>query len=169
MCYNIEEYQVFNWMCLENEPEWSDIEKTIQYLKEKKVDIDDSVIFDEFNNLRNFIKSFNEKTKQEWQARSCCDKWVQYFQKRPPSELLKICTYCFAIPGHNANTERVFSLMRNQWTDSRNSLSPNSIKNILTVQFNFKNVTCTEFYDIYCKTDLLKKIRSNEKYQINNS
>jgi hypothetical protein len=36
------------------------------------------------------------------------------------SELLIIAEFFLAIPSHNANTERVFSLMKSQWTKERN-------------------------------------------------
>ena len=44
------------------------------------------------------------------------------------SELLKIAQYVFAIPAHNANVERVFSLIEIQWTDERNRLQLDTAK-----------------------------------------
>jgi len=31
-----------------------------------------------------------------------------------------MCQYLYAIPGHNANVERIFSLIMAQWTKDRN-------------------------------------------------
>lgn len=97
-------------------------------------------------------------------------KWVKYFEQRSydtSSELLKICTFHFAIPAQNANVERIFSLMKAQWTDDRYRLLPDSVKHLLMTQYNFKHFDCTQFYD-YCIKDksLLSKIRSSNKYMI---
>lgn len=56
-------------------------------------------------------------------------------------------------------------MMKSLWTDERNRLSPESVKNLLMVQYNFKNVCCENFYK-YCLEDknLLKEIRSKSKY-----
>ncbi|KAL4131099.1 hypothetical protein QTP88_008448 [Uroleucon formosanum] len=59
-------------------------------------------------------------------------KWVKYFEQRSydtSSELLKICTFHFAIPAQNANVERIFSLMKAQWTDDRYRLLSDSKTN----------------------------------------
>ncbi len=54
-------------------------------------------------------------------------KWTKYFEKAKSiacySELLKISQFVFALSSHNANVERVFSLMQIQWTKERNQLS----------------------------------------------
>ena len=76
----------------------------------------------------------------------------------------KDCTV-FAVTSHNANVERVFSLMQNQWTKERNKLSVATMKGILTLQYNFKDMCCSEFFS-FLKSDkaVLKRIRSLEKY-----
>lgn len=69
---------------------------------------------------------------------------------------------------HNANVERVFSLMTSQWTKERNRLSAESIKAILLTQYNFKNLTCEEFYsEISTKKGFLAAVASGQKYKYN--
>ena len=81
------------------------------------------------------------------------------------SELLIIAEFFFAILSHNANTERVFSLMQSQWTKERNKLHIESMKGILFVQYNFKHLSCRDFYACLCsQPKLLKEIRSSDKY-----
>lgn len=46
------ELRVFSWMTLTKIPEWSELENMCIYLKEKKVEIDDSQLFEEFRNLK---------------------------------------------------------------------------------------------------------------------
>ena len=77
---------------------------------------------------------------------------------------LRNFTLC-AVTSHNANVERVFSLMQSQWTKERNKLSVATMKGILTLQYNFKDMCCSEFFSVL-KSDkaLLKRIRSSENY-----
>ncbi len=71
----------------------------------------------------------------------------------------------FAIPAHNAEVERIFSLIEMQWTDERNKLSIETIKNIIMVKFNFDGQPCAQFYQEMKNNEiLLKKCRSSEKY-----
>lgn len=55
------------------------------------------------------------------------------------SKLLKIPQFVLALPSHNTNVERVFSLVF--------SLSVESLKGILFVQYNFKGASCKDFYE----------------------
>lgn len=57
------------------------------------------------------------------------------------SELLKIAQYVFAIPAHNANVERVFSLMEIQWTDERNRLQLDTVESIIIIKRLVPNFT----------------------------
>ena len=165
---SFQEFKIFEWMLLEDKPSWDNIENCILYLVEEKgLQINDSMLFDQLKNLNIFLDEI-KKTNNEFATLSADLKWVKYFEERTEaasSEFLKICFYFFAIPGHNANVERIFSMMKATWTDQRNRLMPESIKKILVVQYNFKNLTCEQFYD-YCLRNkgLLKEVRSKAKY-----
>ena len=83
------------------------------------------------------------------------------------SEILKMAQYFFAIPGHNANCERIFSLVNSQWSDERNRLSVETVRHIVTVQFNLKSYSCTDLHKYLSRPEnagLLRKISSSQKY-----
>lgn len=87
------------------------------------------------------------------------------------SEILKIAQFFFfAIPGHNASTERVFSLITSQWTKERNRFLLENVKGVMMVQFNFKHFKCADFFK-YLKDQknnyILKEISSSDKYGLN--
>jgi hypothetical protein len=63
------------------------------------------------------------------------------------SELLVICQYFFAIPGQNANVERIFSMINSQWTKERNRLKLSTVKAILSVVYNCRHVSCKDFFE----------------------
>lgn len=60
--------------------------------------------------------------------------------------------FFFCLPAHNANVERVFSLITSQWTKERNRLQPQTISDIIKTIYNFK-MTCEEFYHYFLKCD----------------
>ena len=74
------------------------------------------------------------------------EKWVSYFESHPCgdvySELPKISQFSFCIMGHNANLERIFSLMDVQWTNERDNLSVESVKSMLQVLYNIEFMSC---------------------------
>ena len=53
--------------------------------------------------------------------------------------------------------------MQSQWIKERNKLSVATMKGILTLQYNFKDMCCSEFFS-FLKSDkaLLKRIRSQK-------
>jgi hypothetical protein len=97
------------------------------------------------------------------------EKWVKYFELRSfdtSSELLKICTFYFAIPTLTANVERIFSIMKAQWTDDRNILLLDSVKHLLMTQYNFNHFDCTQVFnycikikDFYQKFEVMRNIK----------
>lgn len=109
------------------------------------------------------------ETNPEFCSLLAHEKWARYFSLDNNAinhpELLKVVQFCFAIPAHNANVERVFSLMQSQWSKERNKLRPDSVKSILIVQYNLKDMSCEQFYS-YLKQNpkLLNKIGSTQKY-----
>lgn len=87
-----------------------------------------------------------------------CDHPEQY------SEMVKISKYLFAIPAHNANTERIFSFMIIQWTDERNRIEVDTLEAILQILYNYK-MDCVEFYNyVFKNKHMIKKAGSSEKY-----
>lgn len=164
----LKQFEKFDWMFLpkiNNNTEWTLIEDTVLYLKDKNIDIDDAKLIDEWVNLKAFCQNLTEQDK----LLNSNQLWVQFF-KTPNanlySELLKIAQYFFCIPAHNANVERVFSLITQQWTKERNLLSVETISSIIKIKFNFQEYSCTDFYKLLLKReDILKAIGKNDKYK----
>jgi hypothetical protein len=72
-----------------------------------------------------------------------------------------------AIPVSNAFVERVFSIMKNLWSDERNSLSVGLVKAEICTKVNF-NMKCHEFSEFVAKNkSLLNAAKSNSKYKFN--
>ena len=66
---------------------------------------------------------------------------------------------------HNANVERIFSMMLPQWCMERDSLLVESVSNILTVVHNSNHISCKQFNDhIKVDSSLLKKVKGAAKY-----
>lgn len=163
----MEEFTPFMWMDLSQPPDWKDVEACIKYLGEKGVPIDDAKCFDQVTNLKKFTES--GISDGEFKGLQMHQKWTKYFEKPKSiacySELLKVAQFVFALPSHNANVERVFSLMQSQWTKERNKLSVQSLKGLLFVQYNFKEMSCKDFHAyLMSNRKMLRKISSSAKY-----
>lgn len=167
---SLEEFAIFEWMhfnlgAVEN-LRFDDLGPCIAYLQEKEISLDDVRLFDEFQALKNFLRT----QTQDFFNKPCHLQWVDFFNySNSPAEvysqLLNICQFFFAIPGSNSSVERVFSLIKAQWTNERNRLQIDSVKGIVIIKYNFKNYSCVEFYNyLLSNSELLKQISNSEKY-----
>lgn len=165
-----EDFKCFEWMTSLKENEnlkYDDLVPSIEFLSARGVEIDDVKLHDQFCNLISFLKS--KSPDDEYYDLKLHEQWTIYFKNVKSiecfSELLKICEFYFCIGAHNANVERVFSLINTQWRKERNRLSVESVKSLILVQYNFKNMSCEDFYNYLLKNqDLLAKIGNSAKY-----
>ena len=141
----------------------------MRYLTEKNVDIDDAKLFDQYQNLCKFVQRRLETDEVAFSEMKAHEKWAEYFKHCRTvefySELLKIAQFFFCFMAHNANVERIFSMMQPQWCKERDSLLVESIFNILTVVYNSNHISCKQLND-HVKADpsLLKKVKGGAKY-----
>lgn len=169
----LEDFKCFKWMSLLKENEnlnYDDLIPTIEFLSARGIQIDDVKLHDQFCNLISFLKSKSEGNPDDkYYDLKLHEQWAIYFSTTKNvdcfSELLKICEFYFCISAHNANVERVFSLINGQWTKERNRLSVESVKSLIVTQYNFKNITCENFHNYLLQNpDLIAKIGSSSKY-----
>ncbi|KMQ89919.1 hypothetical protein RF55_10387 [Lasius niger] len=163
----LEELDVFEWMDVSkiNSAQWSDLEASLEFLRSRNIIVDEEKLFNEFLCFQKFVKDLpvDESTT------NCNKLWCNFFKEyeadKNCQEMKKIAQFFFCLPAHNANVERVFSLITNQWTKERNKLQPQTISEIIKTIYNFK-MTCEEFYQYLLKCDkkVLKDIGSSEKY-----
>lgn len=167
----LEDFKCFEWMTLLKENEnlkYDDLVSCIEFLSIRGVEIDDVKLHDQFCNLISFLKSKSDNDETYYDLK-LHEQWTIYFKSAKNiecfSELLKICEFYFCISAHNANVERVFSLINTQWSKERNRLSVQSVKSVILTQYNFKNMTCEDFHNYLLKNqELLVKIGSSAKY-----
>jgi hypothetical protein len=97
-------------------------------------------------------------------------KWVQIFnickeKDVNVSNLTMVVEFAFCLPGSNASTERVFSLMTTTWTDVRNQMDNKTIECCLITKIY--GLSCIEFYNEIIKNPtFLNKIHITDKYKI---
>ena len=101
---------------LERVPSWRDVESCLEYLIGQWVDVDDANCFDQICNLKQFVEGYLQD--EEFIKPRTHKKWCKYFDQSKSitchSEILRIVQYFFDVTSHNANVERVFSLMLSQ-------------------------------------------------------
>ena len=109
----MEEFGCFRWMFLNEIPRWKDVEPCLECLIGKGVDVDDAKCFDQICNLKQLVESCLKD--KEFIKLPTHKKWCKYFDQSKNitchSKILRIVQFFFAVTSHNANVERVFSLM----------------------------------------------------------
>ena len=97
--------------------------------------------------------------KKKWQAYlRTCTKAANLHKS------LQLVKFCLNMLPHNA-ANQVLSLWNNQQTIERHRLSAETTKDILTLRFNSKNVSCNQLHTYTCDIPaILKKISSTKKH-----
>ena len=121
-----------------------------------KINGDD--MYNEFCLLREW------RFKQQQNLIPIDEQWVAFFPHVNYPNILSLVEFALALPVSNAYVERIFSLMKNLWTDERNRLSTEMVKAELSVKLNY-SLSCKDFYHfIKQEKKLLKIAKSSDKY-----
>lgn len=124
---------------------------------------ENDALFDEISSLNRILQQI---PIEQLENQTPEQKWKKIFADDNFPCLLNLISKIFSIPVSNSFIETVFSLAKFEWTDSRNSLLPATVKALLQVKINFDH-NCAEMHDYLKKTPaLLKKIRGNEKFNL---
>lgn len=127
-----QEFSCFKWMALKkfnnDNVKFDDVSECLKYLEKKKIEIDESKLFDQFCNLKVYVSKVEEFKDQS--DEQCQDFFKKNSNADLNSELLKLCEFFYAIPCHNAHVERIFSLISSQWTNDRNRLLQETVKGL---------------------------------------
>ena len=82
----------------------------------------------------------------------------------PIPNFQKLVEFVFCLPGRSAPVERIFSIMKNMWSDDRSNMHEQNVKALLKCKSNI-DLTCTEFYEnLKSNVVLLKKVLGTDKY-----
>lgn len=130
-----------------------------------KIDVDEDKLYEDFCVLRevqdNCLKS-NERVDLRWA------KFFSTVEVGVGEMLKKIVSFVLSIPVSNAGCERIFSIVFDIWTKERNRLNEEHVKAEVQTLVNFK-MDCREFFRfVSSKPEILKSVRTNEKYKFKN-
>lgn len=160
------------WMILRKVPTWSDVEISFDYVEKRYGDKIHSIISrDSLHDEVRLMQTFIESNLNQWFTdKLSSDKiWTQVFQNFRQSgtqlvNLEKLVEFAFALAGTSTEVERVFSLIKQIWSDQRSRLDLKTVDALLSIQFN-SEMTCREFYETIKKDSIfLDKAHSNNKY-----
>lgn len=160
--------QQFDWVMKKRDFKWEEVVATATLINQKfggnKIDID--CLMDEYA----ILNSYQSQTAENSEEPDVYETWKIYFSSMADKHcqcpnLLKVVEYVLSVPGTSSPVERIFSIMNNIWTDSRNSLKESTVRALLYIKIN-SGLTCAEFYSKIRKDkDLLKKVISSKKYE----
>jgi hypothetical protein len=156
--FNKSIYERFTALNLENPLDYNSIIEIVNYFN---LDVDKNSLFDECFLLNDKLKNLT----QEHKSLEIDKLWCLMLKNGNLQNLRKIVECVLAIPVSNAFVERVFSIMKNLWSDERNKLNVDLIKAEICIKINF-NLSCSEFAE-YIKTNyqLLSAAKSSNKYK----
>ena len=126
------------------------------YIVFSYVQIQGDEVFDEMEILEKASAKFlsNRETPSS-------SKWASFLKSSDSPNLKKIVQYIFAVPTSNAFVERIFSIMKHLWSDSRNKLYRRMVAAELCIRLNFEN-SCISFYnEIKSNGKLISAAKSN--------
>ncbi|KAG6922670.1 zinc finger imprinted 3, partial [Chelydra serpentina] len=136
------------------------------------IQVDGDELFTEMCTLNDVLPTLKSSTndaeltlcRQQQEHHNVSEVWVEFFKCCEAPNLLTIVQHVLAIPPSNRFVERIFSVMKNLWTDERNQLQVDMAKAELFVHFNYK-MTCAEFAG-FLKTEAAKElVAAARKYQ----
>jgi hypothetical protein len=128
-----------------------------------RLGINGDKLFQECCDVNKKLENLNKQ-----QDIKCVEKWCKVFSLLNLPNLLKIVETVMAIPIGNDFVERLFSIMRNTWTDERNRLGITMLRAEICTKVNF-DMSCDDF-NKYVITDkeLIKSTKSSNKYSFLN-
>nr|XP_014352746.1 PREDICTED: zinc finger protein 862-like [Latimeria chalumnae] len=85
-------------------------------------------------------------------------KWVEIFKNSDGPNLFKLVEHVLCIPVSNAFVERVFSIMKNIWSDERNRMRVELVKAEICVKTNLKKNPALTFITRFWKTNYFFKL-----------
>jgi len=139
------------------------MEKIIEQLHlVSRQNISMDMLYDECVTANNFIKHLTEH--DDWVSKGTAEKWMEILQAADLSNILSVVSFVLSIPSSTGYVERVFSAMKNKWSDVRNKCSVGLIKSELIITLNYE-MSCTEFYSAALQDkQLLAAARNEKKY-----
>jgi len=119
-----------------NIPTYRDIETTLAYMRNRSLEINESIIFYQDISPQKLVNSSIDLSLS-WNILKVHEKWTLYFKSCKSEDLNS--EFIFPIHAHNAHIKQLFSLINMQWTNKRNRPT------LSTIKYNMK-MTCFEFY-----------------------
>ena len=140
------------WLNSSEDLSWKPVcasaEKINSVFAKQIIDID--ALFNEHVLMKNYISASDRKERWKNTIISYEQKWSQLLQAFKDKDIpilnfQKLVEFVFCLPGTSAPVERIFSIMKNMWSDSRSSMHEKNVRALLVCKSNI-NLTCTEFY-----------------------
>lgn len=105
------------------------------------------------------------REKEKWQSKGTAERWMQVLQAADLPNTQAVVSFVLSIPSSTGFVERIFSFMKNKWSDVRNKCSTELIRSELIVSLNYE-MSCSEFYSVaLMDKQLLTAAKAQKKYK----
>lgn len=164
----MQELTVLQWTMLFVKFPWATIENSVSFVSSNVGELNDGRLFDDFTRMDTYCR---KEKLNDWRIRnmSVQDRWMEMFghstrESLQFDNLFKIVAFTVCLPGSNAHTERIFSLVNNFWSSDKSKLSVPTLEAAIWLKINVQR-NCQQYYE-YLKqnNEILQRIYSSEKY-----
>ncbi|XP_055524117.1 uncharacterized protein LOC129717880 isoform X1 [Wyeomyia smithii] len=169
-----EHVDFLKWVNFRDTLDWQSIQTSFEYISKftnshgsADADKQEAELFEEVSYAKKYA---NEEKIISWNDSNVEveERWVELFMHLesnniPFNNLKKIVEFALCLPGTNAVTERIFSVVNKIWTTEKTQLSVETLKAMLQLRFNFDE-TCEVFGKNVNNVSLLRKVHNAEKY-----
>lgn len=91
------------------------LDLSVEFLSKLNISVDDVKLFDEYEVLKEYCRNSDNIFFSESLTTQRCNFLKSKEVNGDITEFVKICQFVFVILAHNANVERMFSLVNAQW------------------------------------------------------
>ena len=125
----------------------------------------DEQLFDQVIELNETVTSLVNTDSERFSRMKTSEKWELVLRNKRIPLIAQIVNTVFAIPCSNSFCERIFSLMKAQWTDVRNRLHLSTVTAILSVCINSGNLECAQMPTFLTQqTGIQQLLKNSDKY-----
>lgn len=161
-----EPLKMLQWTSLAKPLDTSEVLSSIEYLTKSGVTLDiDKIDLIEEIDLASRVMIDKWQT-QDWQNNSNVDRWNQILVEFPRLDNLeKVISFAFALPGTNANCERLFSEVNYFWSEWKGRMKLFTLESIMKIRMNLTRNSDEMFKLLVTDENLRNTLGSKSKYE----
>ncbi|KAH9391469.1 hypothetical protein TYRP_007077 [Tyrophagus putrescentiae] len=156
-----DDIQMYMWATLDNQLREEDVLNSTEVIRENS-QINIAQLQENIEAVNLFIST----RPASWATLSTSERWLNLLNSVSGLIALeKAASFILTLPGTNATIERLFSEIKNFWTDSKDSMTLATVNTIMKIRYNYERDCQKVLQMLVTDTALRRKVRENNKYE----